>query len=255
MFATLRFALCSFGSEKWYIGFCVLYCFLFAFLSACLALEWLGDMKAKRAAEIEAKSTDGIDGDSAAHSKLIVAVAGQQGQRSPRWNMWAIAGLLAVLTIAFLVLLTFVIVYYEGGYNGLHADDVQLLGTAFKQWHFGVGALIFAPIVLSLSFTLAVRRSALSREECGGHGHEEHGNAKGLELKLPVLSRATLVRMYALTAALYTGGGLALYFVADSVMLLAALIFWPPFTISWLSLFSDLKHRDYRIFDEASEML
>jgi len=251
-FIVFRFALVSFGSDRWFVGFSLIYFALCAFLGWCAQLEWLNMLRGRFARERDQdNAADTTTSTSATSTTTVTPLVKNDDAkkknkadsrsylRRPKFKIILICTLLAVLSILFTILFVITIVYHEKNYSGLRIPVITWMDKDFKQWYFGAAALSMVPVSWMFVFTLATRRLCRTDED-------------ETSMDLPTYSTRTLYIMYAVSWIGLIGVGLFLFLLTEAVMLFAAFLFWPPFFISTIMLYRQLRRRDYRIFDLAS---
>ena len=247
--AIFRFALVSFGSEKWFVGFSLMYFLLASFCCACLVGEALKYLKAKTAEElarnVRLSSSGGDDDDTATNNAATTTTVSYK-------KILGVCSLLALLTVCFVALLVVVVVYEENDYDGMHVKDFSFLDeSSFKQWYFGVAAVSTVPVVLCFMLSLGIRKCVVATAHNSGSG-QVAAKRPSMELELPSnFTNRFLYQMYAATEIGILGVGVFLYILTESEIIFAIFLFWPPFAVGTVLLFAQLRDRDYNMFDPA----
>ena len=224
-----RFSLVSFGSDRWFLGFSLIYFALSAFLGWCAQLEWLNVLRGRFAREREQEATATTSASSTSVTKKEKVT---KQSRRPKFKLILICALLALLSVMFVILFVITIVYHEKNYSGLRIPVVRWMDKNFKQWYFGAAALSMVPVSWLFAFTLATRRLCRT---------DDDDNATSANVDLPTYSTRTLYIMYGLSWFVLIGVGLFLFLLTEAVLLFAAFLFWPPFFVSTIMLYRQLR--------------
>ena len=229
-----RFSLVSFGSDRWFLGFSLMYFALSAFLGWCAQLEWLNMLRGRFAREREQEAATSAGADTKSTTTVTKKKENNVTKKSrrPKFKLILICGLLALLSLMFIALFAVTIVYHEKDYKGLRIPVVRWMDKNFKQWYFGAAALSMVPVSWLFAFTLATRRLCRT---------DDDESATSADVDLPTYSTRTLYIMYALSWFALIGVGLFLFLLTEAVMLFAAFLFWPPFFISTIMLYRQLR--------------